>query len=207
MVQMDVVVVVDCMCAVHLFAMAGLTHLCQNVGQFFTLSLATNVCAQTSLAEFQCTLILGNLQQFHASLLIWSMSNHFTHQIAYEFCVLCLDLLSKQKKGRVEKKWEPLIWVGNEKIGFGFGRYIECVFECVSVIQSLQLNQKANDGPQRMRMHQKNIGTSHNNAGSWFCLSLNGLVLLSSFKETPSRIHLEWNFRNNYTLGWGYACT
>lgn len=44
--------------SIHLLGMTGLTHLCKNVGQFFTLPLATDVSAQTCLAEFQCTLIL-----------------------------------------------------------------------------------------------------------------------------------------------------
>lgn len=85
-------------CKQNLLGVTGLSHLCQDVGQFFTLPLSTDVGAQTSLAEFQCTLILGDFQQFHASLFIWSMSNDFTHQIANEFCVFGLDLFEIEKK-------------------------------------------------------------------------------------------------------------
>lgn len=76
--------------------MSSLAHLCQNVGQFFTLPLATDVSAQTSLAELQSTLILGDLQQFHASLLIGSMSDDLTNQIANEFGVLGLYLVERK---------------------------------------------------------------------------------------------------------------
>lgn len=77
--------------------MTSFTHLGEDVGQFFTLSLATDVRAKASLAEFQRTLILGDLQQFHASLLVRSVSDNFTNQIAHKFRVLGLDLGSERK--------------------------------------------------------------------------------------------------------------
>lgn len=77
--------------------MASLTHLCEDVLQFLTLPLATNVSAKTGLAELQGTLILGNLQQFHAALLIRSMANDFADQVADEAGVLGLDL--ERQKG------------------------------------------------------------------------------------------------------------
>ena len=70
----------------------SLSHLSKDVGQFLTLPLGTDVCAQATLQEFQGTLILGNLQQFHGSLLIGSMTNNFTDQIALEFGVTGLNL-------------------------------------------------------------------------------------------------------------------
>lgn len=72
--------------------MTSLSHLCQDVGQFFTLLFAANVCAQTSFAELQGALIFADLQQFHASLLVWCMSNNLTDQISDEFGVLGLHL-------------------------------------------------------------------------------------------------------------------
>lgn len=70
----------------------SLAHMSQDVTQFFTLSLSTDVCTQAALQELQCTLILGHLQQLHGTTLVWSMSDDLTHQLADEFCVLGLDL-------------------------------------------------------------------------------------------------------------------
>lgn len=75
-----------------LFSVASFTHLCENVLQFLTLPLATDVCTQTGLAELQSTLVLGDLQQFHASLLVWSVADNFADQIAHEAGVLGLNL-------------------------------------------------------------------------------------------------------------------
>lgn len=77
--------------------MASLSHLCENVGQLFTLLLATDVCSQTGFAELQRTLIFADLQQFHASFLVWSVTNDFTDQVAYEFGVLGLNLPTKKE--------------------------------------------------------------------------------------------------------------
>lgn len=71
------------------------SHLSEDVGQFFTLPLGTDVCAQTAFQEFQGTLILGNLQQFHGSLFIRSVTNNFTYQITHELGVAGLDLKIK----------------------------------------------------------------------------------------------------------------
>lgn len=75
-----------------LLGMTGLTHLGQDVGQFLTLSLATNVRSQTGFAELQRSLVLGDLQQLHATLLVRSVADDLTDQIPDEFGVLGLDL-------------------------------------------------------------------------------------------------------------------
>lgn len=86
----------------HLLGVAGLTHLCKDVGQFFTLPLATDVCTETSFAELQCTLILRDFQQFHASLFVRSVANNFTNQITNEFRVLGLDLKECNEKHKFD---------------------------------------------------------------------------------------------------------
>lgn len=70
----------------------SLPQLSENVGQFLTLPLGTDVCAQATLQELEGTLILGHLQQFHGALLVGRVSNHLTDQIAGEFCVTGLNL-------------------------------------------------------------------------------------------------------------------
>lgn len=75
-----------------LLCMTGLSHLCKNIGQFFTLLLAADVCTQASFAELQGALIFADLQQFHASFLVWCVSNDLTNQISDEFGVLGLNL-------------------------------------------------------------------------------------------------------------------
>lgn len=70
----------------------SLPELSENVGQFLTLPLGTDVCAQAALQELEGALILGHLQQFHGALLIGRMSNHLTNKIAGEFCVAGLNL-------------------------------------------------------------------------------------------------------------------
>lgn len=68
------------------------SHMSQDCSEFFTLSLSTNVCSQTSLQELEGTLILRHLQQFHCSSFIRSMANHFADEVSNEFCVFGLHL-------------------------------------------------------------------------------------------------------------------
>lgn len=70
----------------------SLPQLSENVGQFLTLPLGTDVCAQAALQELEGALILGHLQQFHGALLVGSMTNHLAYQIAGEFGVAGLNL-------------------------------------------------------------------------------------------------------------------
>lgn len=70
----------------------SLTHMSQDVSEFLTLPLATDVCSQSSLQEFESTLVLGHFKQLHGTLLVGSVSNNFTDQLADEFGVLGLDL-------------------------------------------------------------------------------------------------------------------
>lgn len=49
-----------------------------------------------SLQEFQCTLVLGYLQQFHGSLFKWSMAHNFSYNISDEFVVLSVFLEKKK---------------------------------------------------------------------------------------------------------------
>lgn len=77
--------------------MTGLTHLGEDVGQFLTLPLATDVRSQASLAELQGALVLGDLQQLHATLLVRRMTDDLTDQIAHELGVLGLHLESEEK--------------------------------------------------------------------------------------------------------------
>lgn len=76
----------------RLLGVAGFTHLCENVGELLTLPLATDVCSQASLAELQRALILRDLQQLHASLLVRSVADNLADQIAHETGVLGLNL-------------------------------------------------------------------------------------------------------------------
>lgn len=76
----------------------SLPELSENVGEFLTLPLGTDMCAEAALQELQGALILGHLQQFHGALLIGRMSNHLAYQVAGEFCVARLDLFSIKKK-------------------------------------------------------------------------------------------------------------
>lgn len=75
----------------------SLSHLGQDVGQLLTLPLGANVCAQATLQEFERTLILGDLQQFHASLLVGGMADHLTDDVAHELGVFGLHL-QKEKR-------------------------------------------------------------------------------------------------------------
>lgn len=70
----------------------SLPQLSENVGQFLTLPLGTDVCAQATLQELEGALILGHLQQFHGALLVGSMANHLAYQIAGELGVAGLNL-------------------------------------------------------------------------------------------------------------------
>lgn len=80
---------------------SSLAHMGQDVGQLFALPLCTDVGAQSSLQELEGTLILGYLQQFHATAFVWSMTAHLTDQVANEFCVLRLHLEKRQKPIRL----------------------------------------------------------------------------------------------------------
>lgn len=71
----------------------GLTHLCKDVGALFTLPLGADVCAKTTLKEFQGPLILGDLQQFHSPLLVGGETNHLADQIPDKLGVFGLDPL------------------------------------------------------------------------------------------------------------------
>ena len=74
--------------------------------------------------------------------------------------ILCA-LFGSIKKKKQRKKREQLILSACN----GGSVFINAL-SCGCIIQSLKLNQKANDSPHRICMHQKNIGTTHNNAGS-----------------------------------------
>ena len=65
---------------VHLLALLGFseTHLLEDVLHLCTLGLATLVCAELLLAELQCSLILGDTEQFKASLFVWGKTGNFT---------------------------------------------------------------------------------------------------------------------------------
>lgn len=71
---------------------SGLTHLGQHVGQLLTLPLGTDVCAQTTLQELEGALVLGHLQQLHATLLVGSVSDDLTDHVAHELGVFGLHL-------------------------------------------------------------------------------------------------------------------
>lgn len=65
----------------------------QNVGQFLTLPLGTDVRTEATLQELQRALILGHLQQFHTALLVRGMTDNLSDQIAHELGVFGLDPL------------------------------------------------------------------------------------------------------------------
>lgn len=69
----------------------GFTHLCQDVGQLFTLPLGTDVCAQTTFQELQCTLVLRHFQQFHGALLVRCMTAYLADKFTHELGVFSLD--------------------------------------------------------------------------------------------------------------------
>ena len=75
---------------------SGLTHLGENVGQLLTLPLGADVCAQATLQELEGALILGHLQQLHATLLVGGMSDHLTDHVAHELGVFGLHLQWKR---------------------------------------------------------------------------------------------------------------
>lgn len=79
----------------RLLGVTGLTHGGEDVGQLLTLPLATDVCAQAGLAELQGALVLGDLQQLHATLLVRSVTDNLADQVAHELRVLGLHLPDK----------------------------------------------------------------------------------------------------------------
>lgn len=76
---------------------SSFTHMCKNVTQLLTLPLGTDVRAEATFQEFQGALILRHLEQLHGTTLVGSMSGHFTHQLADEFRVFCLDLKKSEQ--------------------------------------------------------------------------------------------------------------
>lgn len=77
----------------------SLTHLGEHVGELLTLPLGTDVCAQATLQELEGALVLGHLQQLHASLLVRGMSDHLTDDVAHELGVFGLHLQGKRENG------------------------------------------------------------------------------------------------------------
>lgn len=76
----------------------SLTHMSQDVTEFLTLPLSSDVCAQATLQELERALVLGHLQQLHGTLLVGSVTNNFTNQLTDEFGVLGLDLQIRNVK-------------------------------------------------------------------------------------------------------------
>lgn len=71
---------------------SGTTRLNEDVGQLLNLLLGTSEGSQTTLSQLTGTLVLAVLQQFHATTLIGSKSNHLTNQITDELDTLSLML-------------------------------------------------------------------------------------------------------------------
>ena len=102
-----------------LFSAGGLTLGDEDLGEFITLLLATKVSSETFLQEFQCTFILGDTQQFHASSFVWSKTGDFTNNASDEFVVGGVALQKKiQRKhplGRSEEVFVCFVSSGGLK--------------------------------------------------------------------------------------------
>lgn len=65
----------------------GFPHLGENIAQFFTLPLGSQMGSQSSLQKLQCSLVLRDLEQFHGSLLIGSMTSDLLNDVTDELGV------------------------------------------------------------------------------------------------------------------------
>ena len=68
------------------------TLLNKNVGHLFSLPLSTNVGTKTLLQEFKRSLILGDTQQFHDTLLVRCETSDFSDNLANELVVFRCSL-------------------------------------------------------------------------------------------------------------------
>jgi len=73
----------------------------KNLGHFFPLLLAADMGAELSLAELEGTLIFANLEQFHNTLLVRSLTSNLADYIAHEFYALGGTLQKEGKKEHV----------------------------------------------------------------------------------------------------------
>lgn len=101
--------------------MTGLAHLGEDVGQLLALPLATDVCSQASLAELQRALVLADLQQFHAALLVRRVADDLADQVAHELGVLGLHL-----PDGIGMIWVRFVCVRNvHSTGYAFRKFVQ----------------------------------------------------------------------------------
>jgi len=79
-----------------LLGASGFPLCLQDTLHLLALSLSADVRSETLLGEFQASLVLGDLQQLQASLLVRSESGNLSDHLADEFDVFVLHTLSSR---------------------------------------------------------------------------------------------------------------
>lgn len=96
----------------------SLPHLCEDVGELFTLPLGANVCAQAPLQELQGPLVAGHLQQLHGALLVGSMPDNLPDEVAHKLGVLGQHLEITKCQHEIRTKIIVVIGLTVEENGF-----------------------------------------------------------------------------------------